>query len=85
MSKRAGTAVIRAHRLDTAKPNRYTYITPWAKVSFFAQQSDPHLQVGSGQHDKAEDVAEHADGHDDVSHHAVSHKLDLLNCLMVHG
>ena len=30
ISKRAGTAVMSTHRLETAKPSRYTYITPWA-------------------------------------------------------
>ena len=46
MSKRAGTAVIRAHRLDTAKPNRYTYITPWAKVSSLLNNLIPTFRLG---------------------------------------
>ena len=38
---------------------------------------NPHLHIGSGEHDKTEDVAKNPDGNEDESHHT-GNKLDLF-------
>ena len=38
----------------------------------------PHLHIRSGEHNKADDVAENADGTDDESEPVVGNKVDLV-------
>ena len=40
-----------------------------------------HLEVRPCEYDKTEDIANDPDADDDVSDHAVRHKLDLDHCL----
>ena len=96
---------MRAHRLDTVSQNRYTYTTLFKmhKVSDvfltaslvgpygrnFLERGDPHLHIGSGEHDETEDVAKNPDGNDDESH-IVGNKMYLLQrqgllVLIAHG